>query len=46
MQTDNQTQELTKKEQQALTGGNRVIEAVKALAAAVADALSYKGPQV
>jgi len=45
MQTDNQTQELTQKEQQELTGGNWLYEAAKAVAEAVLDMASYKGPQ-
>lgn len=45
MQTDNQTQELTKKEQQELTGGNLVTAIAKAIAEAILD-LIPKGPQV
>ncbi|WP_158500605.1 hypothetical protein [Spirosoma radiotolerans] len=45
MQTDNQIQELTQKEQQELTGGNWLQEAAKAVADAILDMISYKGPQ-
>lgn len=45
MQTDNQTQELTQKEQHELAGGNWLTEAAQAVAEAVLDMLSYKGPQ-
>lgn len=45
MQTDNQTQELTPNEQQEVAGGNWLSEAAKAVAEAVLDMLSYKGPQ-
>ena len=44
MQTDNQIQELTQKEQQELTGGNWLLDAAKAIAEAVLDLLP-KGPQ-
>lgn len=45
MQTDNQTQELTPKEQQEVAGGNWLMDAARAIGEALLDMISYKGPQ-